>query len=39
MRDPLKQIHCRSRTLNGPSLRFIESRDGNHSGGAVRLQP
>lgn len=39
MRYPLKQIHCRPWTLNGLSLRLIESHYADNCAGAVRLQP
>ena len=36
MRYKLKQIHCRPWTLNGLSLKLIESHYENNYGGALR---
>src|SRR5688572_32560160 len=36
MRYTLKQIHCRPWTLNGLSLKLIESHYENNYGGALR---
>ena len=36
MKYPLKQIHCRPWTLNGLSLKLIESHYENNYGGALR---
>src|SRR5947207_8121150 len=36
MRYQLKQIHCRPWTLNGLSLKLIESHYENNYGGALR---